>query len=76
MLEIRAHQTLLGTYEVNDSIKVVCACQDFTADGKRLLDFCDRVQIILTATHIDEELIRGREYAEFRLKNGVVARIK
>ena len=43
---------------------------------KRLLDFCDRVQIILTATHIDEELIRGREYAEFRLKNGVVARIK
>lgn len=43
---------------------------------KRLLDFCDKVQIILTATHIDEELIRGREYAEFRLKNGVVARIK
>ena len=42
---------------------------------KRLLDFCDRVQIILTATHLDEELRRGREYAEFRLKNGVVTRV-
>lgn len=42
---------------------------------KRLLDFCDRVQIILTATHLDGELRRGREYAEFRLKNGVVTRV-
>ena len=42
---------------------------------KRLLDFCDRVQIILTATHLDEELRRGREYAEFRLKNGTVTRV-
>ena len=51
MLEIRAQQTLLGTYEVNGSIKVVCACQDFTAEGKRLLDFCSIKNTVIDSEH-------------------------
>lgn len=62
MLEIRAHQTLLGTYEVNGSIKVVCACQDFTADGKRLLDFCSIKNTVIDSEHGGT----GTEITQFR----------
>jgi len=31
---------MLGTYAVKGKEKLVCACKDFTAGGKRLLDFC------------------------------------
>lgn len=39
MLGIRAQETMLGTYTVKGKEKLVCACKDFTAGGKRLLDF-------------------------------------
>ncbi len=40
MLGIPAQETLLGTYTVKGKTKIVCACKDFTTDGKRLFDFC------------------------------------
>ena len=40
MLGIKAQETVLGTFSVKGKEKIVCACKDFTADGKRLLDFC------------------------------------
>ncbi len=40
MLGVNAHKTLLGVFTVSGKEKVVCACKDFTADGKQLLDFC------------------------------------
>ena len=39
MIGFRAHETRLGTFS-NGKTKVVCACRDFTADGKQLYDFC------------------------------------
>lgn len=40
MLGIRAQETMLGTFQVSGKTKVVCACRDFTADGKLFYDFC------------------------------------
>ncbi len=40
LLRIRAQETMLGTFCVRGKEKVVCACKDFTVDGKRLYDFC------------------------------------
>ena len=39
MLGIPAQETRLGTH-ANGTVKVVCACRDFTTDGRVLLDFC------------------------------------
>lgn len=51
MLGIRAHQAMLGTYQVHGDAKVVCACRDFTADGKRLLDFCSIKNTVIESEH-------------------------
>lgn len=40
MLGIPAQETMLGTFTLNGKTKIVCACKDFTADGKILYDFC------------------------------------
>lgn len=47
LLGVEAQKTMLGTFEVGGRTKVVCACLDFTADGKRLLDFCSIKNTIL-----------------------------
>ena len=47
MLGIQAQKTMLGTYLVKGREKVVCACKDFTIDGKRLFDFCSIKNTIL-----------------------------
>lgn len=47
MLGVKAQETLLGTFEVSGKTKVVCACRDFTADGKQLFDFCSIKNTIL-----------------------------
>ena len=39
MIGLKSHETRLGTF-TNGKTKVVCACRDFTADGKQLYDFC------------------------------------
>lgn len=47
MLGITAQETMLGTFKVNGREKIVCACKDFTADGKQLFDFCSIKNTIL-----------------------------
>lgn len=47
LLGVRAQETLLGTYQVGTKTKIVCACKDFTADGKRFFDFCSIKNTIL-----------------------------
>ena len=40
MLGVEAQRTLLGTYMLKGKEKIVCACEDFTADGSVMADFC------------------------------------
>ncbi len=47
LLGVTAQETLLGTYQVGAKTKVVCACKDFTSDGKRFFDFCSIKNTIL-----------------------------
>ena len=47
MLGIRAQETMLGTFIVKGKEKIVCACKDFTAGGKRLFDFCSIKNTVL-----------------------------
>ena len=47
ILGVKVHETMLGTFVVGDNTKVVCACRDFTADGKLLYDFCSIKNTIL-----------------------------
>lgn len=51
MLEISAQYTLLGVFTVNGKEKVVCACGDFTADGKTLYDFCSVKNTVIDSEH-------------------------
>ena len=47
MLGIRAQETMLGIFTVKGKEKLVCACKDFTAGGKRLLDSCSIKNTVL-----------------------------
>lgn len=47
MLGVPAQETMLGTFDVAGKTKIVCACLDFTADGKQLFDFCSIKNTIL-----------------------------
>lgn len=47
LIGVRAHETMLGTFKVGGKEKIVCACKDFTADGKRFFDFCSIKNTIL-----------------------------
>jgi len=46
-LGVAAQDTMLGTFDVGDKTKVVCACRDFTAGGKILYDFCSIKNTVL-----------------------------
>ena len=47
LIGIKTHETLLGTFRVGGKEKIICACKDFTADGKRFFDFCSIKNTIL-----------------------------
>ena len=47
MLGIKAQETMLGTFTVNGKEKIVCACLDFTEDGKKFYDFCSIKNTVL-----------------------------
>lgn len=47
MLGIRAQETMLGIFTVKGKERLVCACKDFTAGGKRLFDFCSIKNTVL-----------------------------
>ena len=51
MLGIDAQNTLLGTFTVSGKEKIVCACEDFTADGSILYDFCSIKNTIIDSEH-------------------------
>ena len=51
MLGIKAQETILGTFQISDKTKIVCACKDFTADGKILYDFCSIKNTIIDSEH-------------------------
>lgn len=48
---IKAQNTMLGNYEINRKIKIVCACEDFTAEGSILYDFCSIKNTIIDSEH-------------------------
>lgn len=72
LLGVPAQETLLGTFQVGEKTKVVCACRDFTATGKRLYDFCSIKNTILDSdtngngTELDEilETIEKQAFVE------------
>lgn len=71
-LGVKAHETMLGTYDVKGVTKIVCACKDFTQDGKRFFDFCSLKNTVLdtstsgTGVEISEilETIHEQKYID------------
>lgn len=51
MLGIKCHDTILGTFRVGEKEKIVCACKDFTTDGKELFDFCSIKNTVIDSEH-------------------------
>ncbi len=47
LIGVKAHETILGTFKIGGKEKIVCACKDFTADGKKFFDFCSIKNTIL-----------------------------
>lgn len=47
LLGVETQKTKLGTFTIAGKTKVVCACLDFTVEGKQLLDFCSIKNTIL-----------------------------
>lgn len=47
LIGVKAHETMLGTFKIGGKEKIVCACKDFTADGKKFIDFCSLKNTIL-----------------------------
>ena len=51
IIGVPAQKTLLGTFIVNDKVKVVCACKDFTDRNKNLYDFCSIKNTVIDSEH-------------------------
>lgn len=51
MLGIKCHETILGIFNISGKEKIVCACKDFTADGKELFDFCSIKNTVIDSEH-------------------------
>ena len=51
LIGIQTHETMQGTYIVKGKEKIVCACKDFTADGRQLFDFCSIKNIVIDSEH-------------------------
>lgn len=51
MLGIKCHDTILGTFRVGEKEKIVCACKDFTTEGKELFDFCSIKNTVIDSEH-------------------------
>lgn len=74
---IKAQNTMLGTYEVNGKAKIVCACEDFTADGSILFDFCSIKNTIIDSEHEGagtelEDLLETIEKQQFVKANALL----
>ena len=51
MLGLEAQKTLIGSFTVGGKKKIVCACRDFTVDGKQLYDFCAIKNTVIDSEH-------------------------
>ncbi len=51
MIGVKAQETLLGTFNVNGKVKIVCACKDFTNKNKNLYDFCSIKNTVIDSEH-------------------------
>lgn len=51
MLGVKAQKTLLGTFNVNGKVKIVCSCKDFTDKNKTLYDFCSIKNTVIDSEH-------------------------
>ena len=51
MIGVKAQETLLGTFNVNGKVKIVCACKDFTDKNKTLYDFCSIKNTVIDSEH-------------------------
>ena len=51
MIGINSQETLLGTFNVNGKVKIVCACKDFTDKNKTLYDFCSIKNTVIDSEH-------------------------
>lgn len=51
ILGINAQQTILGTYNIKNKTKIVCACKDFTANGEMFYDFSSIKNTIIDSEH-------------------------
>lgn len=51
IIGVKAQETMLGTFQVSNKKKLVCACRDFTENGKRLFDFCSIKNTILESDY-------------------------
>jgi len=51
MIGVKAQKTLLGTFNVNGKVKIVCACKDFTDKNKNLYDFCSIKNTVIDSEH-------------------------
>ena len=49
MVGIPAQETILGTYDVG--ARIVCACNNFTADGRELFGICSIKNIAMDSGH-------------------------
>lgn len=49
MLGIKAQETILGTYKINDKVKLVVACKDFTPPGIVVQDFASLKNKVITS---------------------------
>lgn len=75
MLGVEAQETLLGNFTVNGKKKIVCACRDFTADGKQLYDFCAIKNTVIdsehggTGTELEDitDTIAGQEFVDAKI---------
>lgn len=75
MVGVKAQETLLGNFTVNGKKKIVCACRDFTADGKQLYDFCAIKNTVIdsehggTGTELEDitDTIAGQEFVDSKI---------
>lgn len=72
LLGVQAQETLLGTFQVGEKTKIVCACKDFTVKAKQLYDFCSIKNTIIDSetngngTELEEilETIEKQQFVE------------
>lgn len=75
LIGVKAHETLLGNFNVGGKEKIICACRDFTAGGKRFFDFCSIKNTILesesngTGTELEDILdtIEKQQYVSTKV---------